>query len=76
MKVLFKGEKYKSETTEILDRLVVDAQLSGKQSVYMHMTEYKHMHFIMQIVIGYQLTCKIIRAREDGESLTSPVKTD
>ena len=50
MKILFKDEKYKSETTEILDKLVIDAQLSGKpevtQSVHMHITEYKHMHFI------------------------------
>ena len=34
MKLLFKDEKYKSQTTEILDRLAVDAQLSGKPEVY------------------------------------------
>lgn len=72
MKILFKDEKYKSETTDILDRLVVDAQLSGKPEVtvctHAH-DKYKHVHFIMQIVIGDQLTCKIIRgARRWRES--------
>ena len=33
MKILFKDEKLKSKTTEILDRLAVDAQLSGKPEV-------------------------------------------
>ena len=33
MKVLFKDEKYKAQTTDILARLVVDAQLSGKPEV-------------------------------------------
>jgi hypothetical protein len=36
MKILFKDEKYKSETTEILTRLVKDAELSGKPEVYMY----------------------------------------
>ena len=34
MKILFKDEKYKAETTDILSRLVVDAQLSGKPEVW------------------------------------------
>ena len=33
MKILFKEEKYKSETTEILTRLVKEADLSGKPEV-------------------------------------------
>ena len=33
MKMLFKDEKYKAETVDILSRLVVDAQLSGKPEV-------------------------------------------
>ena len=33
MKILFNDEKYKSETTEILTRLVKDANLSGKPEV-------------------------------------------
>ena len=33
MKVLFKDEKYKAQTTDILARLVVDTQLSGKPEV-------------------------------------------
>ena len=33
MKVLFKDEKYKSETVDILDKLAVDAQLTGKPEV-------------------------------------------
>lgn len=33
MKILFKDEKYKAETVDILSRLVVDAQLSGKPEV-------------------------------------------
>ena len=36
MKILFKDEKYKSETTEILTRLVEDANLSGKPEVYIY----------------------------------------
>lgn len=33
IKILFKEEKYKSETTEILTRLVKEADLSGKPEV-------------------------------------------
>ena len=33
MKVLFKDEKFKSETIDILSRLVTDAELSGKPEV-------------------------------------------
>ena len=33
MKILFKDEKYKAETVDILSRLVVDVQLSGKPEV-------------------------------------------
>ena len=36
MKILFKDEKYKSKTNEILTRLVKDAELSGKPEVYMY----------------------------------------
>ena len=34
MKILFQDEKYKSETIDILTRLVKDAELSGKPEVY------------------------------------------
>lgn len=34
MKILFKDEKYKSETIEILTQIVKDAELSGKPEVY------------------------------------------
>lgn len=34
MKVLFKDEKYKAQTTDILARFAVDAQLLGKPEVY------------------------------------------
>ena len=33
IKMLFKDEKYQAETVDILSRLVVDAQLSGKPEV-------------------------------------------
>lgn len=36
MKILFKDEKYRSETTEILTKLVEDANLSGKPEVCIH----------------------------------------
>ena len=36
MKLLFKDEKFKSETIEILTRLVTDAELSGKPEVCIH----------------------------------------
>ena len=40
MKILFKDEKYKSETTEILTRLVKDADLSGKpELLYMQQVQ-------------------------------------
>lgn len=47
MKILFKDEKYKSETTEILSRLVEDAQLSGKPEVT---PGYMHIHNIIMCV--------------------------
>ncbi len=34
MKILFKDEKYKSETIEILSQLLTDARLSGDQQVW------------------------------------------
>ena len=34
MKILFKDEKYKSETIEILSQLAKDTELSGKPEVY------------------------------------------
>ena len=38
MQILFKDEKYKSETIEILSELMSDAALNGKPQVnYMHM---------------------------------------
>ena len=40
MKILFKDEKYKSETTDILERLVVDADLSGKPEVCKFLEHY------------------------------------
>ena len=40
MKILFKDEKYKSETIELLRRLVTAAELSGKPEVCMK----KHVH--------------------------------
>lgn len=36
MKILFKDEKYKSETIEILSQLLQDAGLSGEQQVCLH----------------------------------------
>ena len=47
MKVLFKDEKYKSETIDILTQLMVDAQLSGDPQVikpsYSHIMESTSM---------------------------------
>ena len=65
MKLLFRDEKYKSETIEILSQLIRDANLSGEPQVSqcMHMSLYIHdivLH-VQQIVIGDQLTCKCIR---------------
>ena len=53
MRMLFKDEKYKSETTEILDRLVVDAQLSGKPEV----TVGTHAHDRIQTHAFYHADC-------------------
>ena len=36
----FKDEKYKSETVDILDKLAVDAQLTGKWNTFMYMYMY------------------------------------
>ena len=35
MKLLFRDEKYKSETIQMLSRLIKDANLSGDPEVYM-----------------------------------------
>ena len=43
MKILFKDEKYKSETTEILTRLVKDAELSGKPEVCLYTLPYLNL---------------------------------
>lgn len=68
MKVLFKDEKYKSETIDILTQLMTDAQLTGDPQV--PPSTYTQLHTLVwllhnyvytQIVIGDQLTCKVIR---------------
>ena len=71
----FKDEKYKSETVDILDKLAVDAQLTGKpevsvwsrvEHIHVHVHVYRqHGFLLLQILVGDQLTCKIMRgARE------------
>ena len=64
MKLLFLDEKYKAETTEILTQIASDAKPTGKPEVGLN-CEYKHHVCIVtlgeQIIIGDQLTCKVIR---------------
>ena len=62
MKLLCLDEKYKSETTEILTRIAVDAELTGKPQVCVNLTSiYSYVMVTLQITVGDQLTCKIIR---------------
>ena len=42
MKILFKDEKYKSETIDILSQLMCDANLSGSHQVYYETHEYMY----------------------------------
>jgi hypothetical protein len=56
MKILFKDEKYKSETIEILTQLVKDAEISEVKNYY-----YLRKTCIIKVVVGDQLTCKNIR---------------
>ena len=62
MKILFRDEKYKSETIEILLQLAKDAELSGKPEVlyYSFLIVTNHER-ITQAIVGDQLTCKNIR---------------
>ena len=64
MKILFKDEKYKSETIEILQQLMADANLQGSHQVqYLESIIVIHCLTMscLQIVVGDQLTCKVIR---------------
>lgn len=68
MKVLYRDEKYKSETIDILTQLMTDAQLTGDPQVppssciQLHTSLWLLYNYVYtQIVIGDQLTCKVIR---------------
>lgn len=65
MKILFKDEKYKSETIEILSQFAKDAEISGMPAVCIHIhILIFHVYLtitILQGVVGDQLTCKNIR---------------
>ena len=64
MKILFKDEKYKSETTEILTRLVKDAELSGNQryagSLHTHRKIDNDIHNVL---------CQQLARRQDHAGL-------
>lgn len=64
MKLLFRDEKYKSETIEILSQLIHDANLSGDPQVrlncYLNRAKNVNLYFYW-LVVGDQLTCKNIR---------------
>ena len=64
MQALFKDEKYKSETIDILSVLMKDAALTGTPQVTLLCMKSCLTHkliFISQVIVGDQLTCKTIR---------------
>lgn len=66
MKVLFKDEKYISETIDILTQLMVDTSIDGKpeaRRITVHICRIliQGTIFTLQLVLGDQLTCKCIR---------------
>lgn len=63
MKVLFKDEKYTSETIDILSQFMNDASLNGDSQVHtLSLTaRTDYIADCQQIVVGDQMTCKNIR---------------
>lgn len=59
MKVLFKDEKYKDETLDILAQLMKDAKLTGDLQV-IDDSVHSYTFNVWQVVISDQLTCKIM----------------
>ena len=44
MTILFRDEKYKAETIEIVRQLMLDANLSGNSQVSIYILYYKYVH--------------------------------